>query len=117
MVSFPGMLWFLGKIGLFENCHRAVMGNLNPGKSWHYETCRRQGDLGGETSFPGPKTVVFCAVMVASLLAFALPANGQKGMSEPEVLEAIRTGKIKITDEMIEAQRKLHPELKGKSNM
>ncbi|MDQ3000973.1 MAG: SLBB domain-containing protein, partial [Fibrobacterota bacterium] len=31
-------------------------------------------------------------------------------------MEAVRSGKLKLTDEMIEAQRKLHPELNGLSN-
>ena len=43
-------------------------------------------------------------------------SHAQSPTDEKQVLEAIRTGKLKVTDEMINAQRATHPELKGLSN-
>lgn len=43
-------------------------------------------------------------------------ALGQSTSKESEVLEAIRSGRLKVTDEMIEMQRRTRPELKGYTN-
>jgi polysaccharide biosynthesis/export protein len=48
------------------------------------------------------------------LITAPFPALGVG--SEAQILEAIRNGTVKVTDEMIEAQRKLHPELDTLSN-
>jgi polysaccharide biosynthesis/export protein len=44
-------------------------------------------------------------------MALALSIHAQSPTEEAKLLEAIRSGKLKLTDEMIEAQKKLHPEL------
>ena len=42
--------------------------------------------------------------------------GAQTAKDEEAILEAIRSGKLKLTDEMIEAQKKVHPELNRLSN-
>lgn len=51
-------------------------------------------------------------------LAACLPgaAEAQSPADQERILEAIRSGKLKVTDEMIEAQRRTRPELQGLSN-
>lgn len=60
---------------------------------------------------------IFYAFMMGCLLGYTSSATAQGRSEEEKILESIRTGKVKITDEMIEAQRKQHPELQGKSNL
>ncbi len=52
------------------------------------------------------------AVAFALLLPIMLSAQSQEQL----LLEAVRSGKVKVTDQMIEEQRRLHPELRNLSN-
>jgi polysaccharide export outer membrane protein len=60
------------------------------------------------------KRIAFCVFALASLPAY--PAQTGGPTTENEMLESVRQGKLKITDEMINAQRALHPELRKYSN-
>ncbi len=55
-------------------------------------------------------------ILVAMVSLSSANPSAQSIPYEQQVLESIRTGKLKITDEMIEQQRLLHPEMKGYSN-
>lgn len=55
--------------------------------------------------------------MMGCLIGYTSPATAQAPSEEEKILESIRSGKLRITDEMIEVQRKQHPELQGKSNL
>lgn len=55
----------------------------------------------------------------AALLLLTVAASGARAQSQADkqkILEDIRSGRMQVTDEMIEAQRLQHPELKGLSN-
>lgn len=57
-------------------------------------------------------------IWIAIALAFPIAALAQTGgtTNEREMLEAIRDGRLKVNDEMINAQKILHPELRKYSN-
>src|SRR5690606_33141911 len=56
-------------------------------------------------------------VVLAGLSAMiAFPAWSQPTEEQEKVLEAIRSGRLKVTEEALEAQRGLHPELRGISD-
>lgn len=56
------------------------------------------------------------ALLALSVLAGPGRVRGQVPADEAKVLEAIRKGQLKVTDEMIEAQRLKNPELKNHTN-
>ncbi len=56
------------------------------------------------------------SIVVGLISLAAVPAHAQKPEDQEKILEAIRSGKLKVTDEMIETQKRLHPELKGLRN-
>src|SRR5688572_11355914 len=59
---------------------------------------------------------ILYAILIGTGIAAAPAARAQGADDEQRVLEAIRSGRLKVTDEMIDAQRKLRPELRGRSN-
>lgn len=59
--------------------------------------------------------LLVCTFLV--ILGVDFTASGaQTARDEKQILEDIRSGKLKLTDEMIEVQKKLHPELNSLSN-
>ena len=60
------------------------------------------------------RRIAIGALILASPMALSAQTLGTT--SEKEMLEAVRQGRLKITDEMINTQRMLHPELRKYSN-
>ncbi len=56
-------------------------------------------------------------VMASCLCLLAVGAGEAQTLKEKQkILKAIRSGKLKVTDDMIATQRKANPEMKGMSN-
>lgn len=99
---------FWGKKAGFPGPLNIMADKVLPGNVW---VQRKVMKIKSASSLKG----LFYAILVGLACWVPMAAEAQS-LEDEKVIEAIRSGRMKVTDEMIDAQRLVRPELKGKTN-